>query len=89
LREARATVELREAREDGGALLRASRRDDEGATDRLEWRGASLAPKPGDRAAYEQGATGLGVDVVVDGIGADPPEPAAFEDPDRAVEGAP
>ena len=56
-----------------------------GKTEELEWIGRAQVPHPGDRARYIDGASGLEVEVLIDGVSKDEPDPAAFLDPD--VEG--
>jgi hypothetical protein len=60
----------------------ASRREGKGL-DRLAWLGKGLAPGQDDRALYEQPSSGLRVEVQVESISDEPPDPAAFVDPDR------
>jgi hypothetical protein len=58
-------------------------RRDGGAVERLEWLGRSLGrPHAGDKARYVDGATGLEVEVLVEQISPNEPDPAAFLDPD-------
>jgi hypothetical protein len=53
-------------------------------TELLTFHGALAgAPAKGDRAEYQNPSTGLAVDVTVDELGAEPPDPAAFVDPER------
>jgi hypothetical protein len=59
-----------------------ARRREGGAVEGLEWTGRSLRPEPGDHARYIQEATGLEVDVRVEALSTDEPDPAAFLDPD-------
>ncbi len=55
-----------------------------GALSRLGFRGQGLLPHEGDRAAYADLRSGTRVDVVVDGVNPEPPDPLAFQDPDLA-----
>jgi len=56
-----------------------------GRVERLEWFGKSpVAPHPGDKARYVDGASGLEVEILVEGVGAHEPDPAAFLDPDSS-----
>jgi hypothetical protein len=59
-------------------------RTEAGVVEEIDWRGQSLAPRAGDRASYVARASGLRVDVVVESVGASPPDAHAFDDPDRA-----
>jgi hypothetical protein len=84
LRRGDETVILRE-----GRLARSHRehliaaRREEGRVERLEWFGRSpVAPHAGDKARYVDAATGLEVEVLVEGVGEHEPDPAAFLDPD-------
>lgn len=85
LREGAATVLLREAAPIATAVGRrhfvALRREADDV-DRLEWVARSLRPGPGDRALYMQKTTGLEVQVLVEAVSPDPPDAAAFLDPD-------
>jgi hypothetical protein len=91
------TVLLREARvargpsdgAEGGPFCAFPRRHvvamrrGEGALDEIEWLGATPAmPHPGDKARYLDVASGLEIEVLVEAIGAEPPDPGAFADPD-------
>jgi len=89
LRDDGATVLLRELPE-RGAAERAARglrhfvaeRREDGDLDRLEWVSKTLRPGAGDRARYQQRTTGLEVEVLVEEVSQEPPDPAAFIDPD-------
>jgi hypothetical protein len=90
LREDDATVFLRQvatrpdARNHFVATRRSRQPDREGTeVDRLEWVARGLRPGPGDRARYKQQVTGLEVDVLVESVSPDPPDAAAFLDPDE------
>jgi hypothetical protein len=78
------TVLLREAhRRSGRERVVAVRRDD-GSVERLDWVGLSpTTPHAGDKARYVDGATGLEVEVLVEGLGDQAPDPTAFLDPDE------
>jgi hypothetical protein len=78
LRDGGATVILHQL---GARHFVALRREDRDL-DRLEWVARSLRPASGDRARYLQPSTGLEVDVLVESLAPDPPDPAAFVDPD-------
>jgi hypothetical protein len=56
-------------------------RSSRGASDRIDFVGASLTPAAGDRAVYDQETTGVHVEVTVESP-SDAPDPAAFLDPD-------
>ena len=83
LRHGEQTVLLREAHApDAHERVMAARRE-EGAVERLEWTGRSpSSPHAGDKARYVDGASGLEVEVLVEGIGDREPDPEAFHDPD-------
>ncbi len=86
LRDDDATVFLRQLVTQPGARKHfiATRRTGPGdARDRLEWVARSLRPGPGDRARYKQEVTGLEVEVLVESVSSDPPDAAAFLDPDE------
>jgi hypothetical protein len=84
LRQGDETVLLREGR---SARMRrthvvAALRED-GRVQRLEWYGnAPAAPHAGDMARYIDGASGLEVEVKVEEVQKEPPDGAAFLDPD-------
>jgi hypothetical protein len=81
LRDGGGTVTLRERRERGREHLVAQRRE-AGALEGLEWIGRSFSPHAGDRAKYVQDTTGLEVEVLVEAVSSEEPDPAAFLDPD-------
>ncbi len=81
LREREATVVL-QALEEGGRRHFVAVRREGGARDRLEWVARRVRPGSGDRARYTQLGTGLEVEVLVEAVSADPPDAAAFVDPD-------
>lgn len=83
LREDDATVFLHQiaTRPDARKHFIATRRQGT-EVDQLEWVARSLRPGPGDRARYKQEVTGLEVDVLVESVSPDPPDAAAFLDPD-------
>ena len=81
LREGGGTVSLHESREKGREHLVALRREG-GDIEGLEWIGRTFAPHPGDRARYVQDNTGLEVEVLVEAVSEEEPDPAAFLDPD-------
>jgi hypothetical protein len=84
LRQGDDTVLLREARvpHSGRERVMAARRED-GTVERLDWVGRSpTTPHAGDKARYIDGASGLEVEVIVEGLGDQEPDPAAFLDPD-------
>jgi hypothetical protein len=84
LRHGADTVLLRDHASSRGHHVLALRR--EGGTaqhaEELEWYGRAPSPHPGDRARYVDGASGLEVEVLVEEVGEDAPDPAAFLDPD-------
>jgi hypothetical protein len=54
--------------------------------ERLDWLGRSpTMPHAGDKARYIDGASGLEVEVLVEGLGDEEPDPQAFADPDDAA----
>jgi hypothetical protein len=78
------TVLLREAHiaRAGRERVMAARRE-EGQVEQLEWIGRSpTTPHVGDKARYIDGASGLQVEVLVEGMGDQEPDPTAFLDPD-------
>lgn len=77
------TVLLREARMRAGReRVMAARRED-GSVERLDWIGRSpTTPHAGDKARYVDGVSGLEVEVLVEGLGEQEPDPTAFLDPD-------
>jgi hypothetical protein len=84
LRDGGETVLLREARvpHSGRKRVTAARREGD-HVERLDWLGRSLTtPHAGDKARYVDGDSGLEVEVLVEGLGDHPPDPAAFADPD-------
>ena len=86
LRQGDETVLLREARvpRSGRERVMAARRED-GEVERLDWVGRSPAtPHAGDKARYVDGVSGLEVEVLVEGLGDQEPDPAAFLDPDAS-----
>jgi hypothetical protein len=76
-----AVVDLRDVHEPPLLHLLATRRTGD-VKEIFEWRGHSLSPTVGDRASYAQPDAGLRVDVVVEAVGAERPDPEAFVDPD-------
>lgn len=81
LRAGEGTITLKESRERGKERVVARRRED-GEQEGLEWLGRGLTPHAGDRAKYVQDATGLEVEVLVEAVSPEEPDPAAFLDPD-------
>ena len=88
LRNGSDTVLLRDHARRGEHHVVAMRRE-AGKNEELEWVGRAFMPHAGDRARYVDGASGLEVEVLVDGIGEDAPDPAAFADPDTQVPDVP
>ena len=84
LRDPQATVEMSTAHEPPFLHLVAVRTE-KGESEEIDSLARSLTPSPGDRATYVQRASGLRIDVVVDGLGEAPPDARAFEDPDSAA----
>jgi hypothetical protein len=90
------TVLLREARANAGReRVMAARREGPHAggaagwsttdndVERLDWLGRSpTTPHAGDKARYIDGSSGLEVEVLVEGLGDEEPDPEAFADPD-------
>lgn len=81
LRDGRAVVELRARACDRGTRLIASRRED-GRTQSVDECRAGGPPRAGDHVHYEDGATGLAVDLTLAAVGDRPPATQAFDDPD-------
>ena len=80
LRHGDETVLLRQAHvaRSGRQRVMAARRED-GDVERLDWVGRSpTMPHAGDKARYMDGASGLEVEVLVEGLGEQEPDPAAF-----------
>lgn len=75
-----ATVEL--AVRKGGIV--AVRRTRGGPVEQVTWGSAELAPASGTSAIYEDADLGLRVDVYIEEVMPNEPEPAAFVDPDLA-----
>jgi hypothetical protein len=81
LRKGDGTIRLEESKEGKREHVTATRR--EGAsTEAIEWTGRALLPHAGDRAKYVQDATGLRVEIVIESVSSDEPDPAAFSDPE-------
>lgn len=84
LREGDSTVALKVADTPRGRLYFATRRET-GSTsvDHLSWASRVFAPEPGLGAHYKQSGTGIEVDIEVEDISAERPDPTAFLDPDH------
>jgi hypothetical protein len=78
LRDGAATVAVRT----DGKRFTAFRREGE-RVEEMEWRGSGLSPEAGAQARYVDGTLGLRVDVVVEDVSSDEPDPEAFADPDQ------
>lgn len=83
LREGQGTVTLRT---DGQRFL-AVRREGEGL-EAIEWVSRGLVPQSGEHGRYIEARHGLRVEVVVEEVLRDEPDPEAFADPDTDAEGA-
>jgi len=81
LREGEGTITLRESLH-GGREHVVARRREPGAEEALDWVGRSMSPHAGDRGKYMQDATGLRVEILVDAVAPNEPDPAAFLDPE-------
>ncbi|MBX3227185.1 MAG: hypothetical protein KIT84_35385 [Labilithrix sp.] len=76
---------------DGGVIelranaerLLAIRRAEDGRVDGVEWLSPSPAPRPRRQARYIDAAIGVRVDVLIEDVSPDEPDPAAFLDPDE------
>jgi hypothetical protein len=77
------TVLLRDHSGGRGHHVIAMRRES-GETEQLEWLGRAPMPHAGDRARYVDDASGLEVEVLIEGVSEAEPDPAAFLDPDQA-----
>lgn len=77
LRDGNATVTVRT---DGRRFV-AVRREGE-AMEGIEWLGRGLVPRAGSRGRYVEATYGLRVEVIVEEVMPDEPDPAAFVDPD-------
>lgn len=74
-----------EERLDAAGRSVAARRKNGAVVEHLDFRGrADGKAAQGDHATYRNEATGLRVEVDVDAVGTDPPEPETFVDPDAA-----
>jgi hypothetical protein len=78
LRDGPATVTIRTDGERFVAIRRESAR-----LEGLEWTARGLAPRAGARGRYIEGEWGLRVNIVVEEVLAEEPDPAAFADPDE------
>ena len=84
LRERDRTVTLKVADTPRGRLYFATRREEGSkSVDHLSWASRAFAPDAGLGAMYRQSGTGIEVDIDVEQISSDPPDPAAFVDPDH------
>ena len=81
LRDATGTVILHATQEKSLMHLVALRREP-GAVQAMEWVGQSFTPHAGDHARYVEEGTGLQVEVLVEAVSPEEPDPAAFLDPD-------
>jgi hypothetical protein len=81
LRDGEGTITVQASELRGRERFVAVRREG-GAIEGLEWIGQGLVPHPGDRARYVQDATGLEVEVTVEQVSPEEPDPAAFLDPE-------
>jgi hypothetical protein len=77
LRDGGATVTLRT---DGHRFIALRRADD--ALEAIEWVSRGLVPQTGEHGRYVDGRYGLRVDVLVEEVLPDEPDPEAFADPD-------
>ena len=87
LRDGRSVVELREGTCEGGQLLRATRRI-EGHAETVDECRLADRPRVGDTARYVDESSGLRVEVAFESIASEPPDPAAFRDPDAEGSGS-
>ena len=92
LRDGTGTVILHDQNESSGRHLVAVRRDagavpplggQRSAVQALEWAGKDFTPHAGDHARYVEDVTGLQVEVQVEEVSNEEPDPAAFLDPDE------
>ena len=79
-RDGPATVTLRT---NGERFLAVRRQQGTAHLEGIEWRGHGLVPQAGDRGRYRDGDLGMHVDVLVEEVLPDEPDPAAFLDPDE------
>lgn len=79
LRDGEATVTVRT---DGRRFIAVRR--EAGTMEGIEWLGRGLVPRAGSRGRYVEGTYGLRVEVIVEEVMPDEPDPAAFLDPDSA-----
>jgi hypothetical protein len=82
LRQGSATITMLFETAGDSARAGLAQRREGGGLDRLAWLGRGLVPAGGDRALYEQPRTGLRVEVDIESISGDPPDPEDFQDPD-------
>ncbi len=83
LRNGEDTVLLREARGHAGRERVTAARREDGHIERLDWIGRSpTTPHAGDKARYVDGVSGLEVEVLIEALGDQEPDPTAFLDPD-------
>jgi hypothetical protein len=78
------TVLLRDHAGHAGHHVLAMRRA-QGEVEEVEWYGRTLVPHEGDKARYVHVTSGLEVEVLVESVSDDEPDPAAFFDPDVAT----
>lgn len=78
LRDGDATVTVRT----DGQRFFAVRKEGE-SLEGIEWLGRGIVPRAGARARYVEATFGLRVDVVIEEVMPDEPDPAAFVDPDE------
>ncbi|HEX7667224.1 MAG TPA: hypothetical protein VF407_21985 [Polyangiaceae bacterium] len=84
LRKDESTVGLKIADTPRGRLYFATRRTvGQRSVDHLHWASHAFSPEPGLGASYTQTGTGIRVDIEVESISPDEPDPAAFLDPDH------
>ena len=53
-----------------------------GSMEGIEWLGRGIVPRAGARGRYVEGTYGLRVEVIVEEVMSEEPDPAAFMDPD-------
>jgi hypothetical protein len=80
-------IELRQGSCERGRSISAARWT-RGRCERIRECGDPDGPRTGDMAAYNDERSGLEVQLLVESIGAQPPDPAAFRDPDSLAEGS-
>ncbi|MEO8800840.1 MAG: hypothetical protein ABI551_23315 [Polyangiaceae bacterium] len=84
IRKDESTIGLKIADTPRGRVYFATRRTPgKRMVDHLRWASHAFSPGPGSGASYIQSVTGIRVDIEIESISPDEPDPAAFLDPDH------